>query len=368
MNRPDRGKAPVRAAAGQSTRTRTAGTREFRRAQAARLQTARKQARRTRTVSSLRFRPLELLRQIPRAALVCALIACLNAVSWSIITPPFQVTDEPSQFAYTQYVAEHGALPTSARAGNYSPEEALALAGLHQPAVAWHAENHTISSAADQQLLQEELDRHPGREVAGVGGSAADPPLSYLLQIVPYELGSGGTLLDQLELMRLLSALIAGLTGLFVFLFIRETLPKAPWAWTVGGLGVALAPLLGFPSGAVNPDSLLFAVSAAVFYCLARAFRRGLTRRVAIAIGALLAIGLLTKPNFIRPGTRCRAGPRRARDPRRTDRSRRRDPLARARDTRDPGVRLRAQEPARRQPRAGNRLREPGAREGVDLR
>jgi 4-amino-4-deoxy-L-arabinose transferase-like glycosyltransferase len=62
---------------------------------------------------------------------------------------------------------------------------------------------------------------------------------------------------------------------------------------------VALAPLLGFISGAVNPDALLFAVSAALFYLLAKGFRRGLTLRLAAAIGAATAVGLLTKLNFL---------------------------------------------------------------------
>jgi 4-amino-4-deoxy-L-arabinose transferase-like glycosyltransferase len=52
-------------------------------------------------------------------------------------------------------------------------------------------------------------------------------------------------------------------------------------------------------SGAVNPDAMLFAVSGALFFCLARAFRRGLTRRLAAGIGAVAAVGLLTKLNFI---------------------------------------------------------------------
>jgi 4-amino-4-deoxy-L-arabinose transferase-like glycosyltransferase len=85
--------------------------------------------------------------------------------------------------------------------------------------------------------------------------------------------------------MRLFSALMAGLTALFSWLFIREALPAVPWAWTVGGLGVALMPLLGFISGALNPDAMLFAVCAALFFALARAFRRGLTLRLALAIG-----------------------------------------------------------------------------------
>ena len=52
-------------------------------------------------------------------------------------------------------------------------------------------------------------------------------------------------------------------------------------------------------SGAVNPDALLFAVSAALFYCLARGFRRGITPWLAAATGAVLAVGVSTKLNFV---------------------------------------------------------------------
>src|SRR5262249_13894834 len=46
------------------------------------------------------------LRGVPRAAWICALIASLNAVCWSLITPPFQLPDEPAHFAYVQRLAE----------------------------------------------------------------------------------------------------------------------------------------------------------------------------------------------------------------------------------------------------------------------
>jgi 4-amino-4-deoxy-L-arabinose transferase-like glycosyltransferase len=64
-------------------------------------------------------------------------------------------------------------------------------------------------------------------------------------------------------------------------------------------VGVAFAPLLGLMSGAINPDALLCAVSAILFYCLARGFRRGLTPRLAVSIGAVIAAGLLTKLTFL---------------------------------------------------------------------
>jgi branched-subunit amino acid transport protein len=234
----------------------------------------------------------------PRAACICALIACVNAACWSLITPPFQAPDESSHFAYTQQLAQTGRIPTSEEAF-FSPEEDAVMRDLHVLEVNWHPERRTISSAAEQQTLQQDLDSHLSRSGDGVGVAAAEPPLYYLLETLPYELASHGTLLDQLELMRLLSALMAGLTALFVFLFLREALPALAWTWTVGGLGVSLAPLLGFMSGTVNPDSMLYAVSAALFYWLARSFRRGLTARGALAFGAIVAVGIVTKLNFV---------------------------------------------------------------------
>ena len=256
-----------------------------------------------RTASSRRLSQTSLrqaLHRVPMAAWLCAGVACVNAVCWSIITPPFEVPDEPEHVAYVKQLAETGRLPQDS--GTFSFEETVALTLVHLQAVAEEPEHQTISSRAQQEELEHDLtvSKGPpqeGREYAGV--AVSEPPLYYALQAIPYSLGAGGTLLDRIELMRLLSALMGGLTALFVYLFIREVLPRSPWAWTVGGLGVALAPMLGFMSGAVNPDAMLYAVTAAAFYGLARAFRRGMTRRHAAMLGVVTAIGLMTKLNFI---------------------------------------------------------------------
>ena len=281
------------------------GTRELaRRAKVAERRTARRQVAGRRAVArghatlSLISVSRRALARIPAAARVCALLAFLNAACWSVITPPFLALDEPDHFAYVQQLAEAGRLPSSS-VSEYSPEEQLALQDLHHEQVRFRPAGHPIFSTAEQQKLQADLAKSPSRQgPGGAGVAASEPPLYYALETIPYGIGSSGSILDRLELMRLLSAVMGGLTALFVFLFLREALPGVRWAWTVGGLGAALAPLLGFASSTVNPDALLFTVSAALFYCFARAFRRGLTQASAITIGTLIAVGLLTKLNF----------------------------------------------------------------------
>jgi 4-amino-4-deoxy-L-arabinose transferase-like glycosyltransferase len=234
------------------------------------------------------------------AAWACAVVACLNAVCWSIVTPPFEAPDEPDHVAYVQEIAETGRLPDTSAVAEFSPEEIYALSGLDQGFVRFKPQFPAIASVAQQRTLEHDLALPLARgERVNAGLAGSEPPLYYALETIPYALGSGGTLLDRVQLMRLLSALMAGLAALFAFLFVRELLPGTPWAWTVGALGVALTPMLGFISGGVNPEAMLIAVSAATFYLLARAFRRGFTPRLAIALGLATATGLLTKLNFI---------------------------------------------------------------------
>ncbi len=237
----------------------------------------------------------------PAAAWLCVLVACLNAVCWSFVTPPFQSPDEPSHFAYVEELVHAGRTPTS-EGETFASDEMVALRALDWTGVKRKPQDRTIASSAEQRTLERELRSTAGSSHRGAGPAgvaASQPPLYYALEAVPYTLGAGGGVLAQLQLMRLLSALLAGVTAGLVFLFLREATPALPWTWTLGGLCAGLAPLLAANSSGVNPDALLVAVAAASFYCLARGFKRGLTPRLAAATGLVIALGLLTKLNFI---------------------------------------------------------------------
>jgi 4-amino-4-deoxy-L-arabinose transferase-like glycosyltransferase len=241
------------------------------------------------------------LRRVPAAAWLCALVALLNATAWSIVVPAFQVPDEQSHYAYTEYLAQHGRPPVPQPSDAYSDAQGMALLDLRVESIRFVTENVGVWTAYEQRRLERDLDQE--RHRSGGNGAAlsvgGEPPLYYALQGIPYRLAAGGTVLDRLALMRLLSALLAAATVLLVFLFLREALPGRPWSWTVGALGVAFQPLFAFISAGVNSDALLYPAAAAVFYLLARAFRRGLTPALATALGAALAVGLLTKFNAL---------------------------------------------------------------------
>ena len=233
-------------------------------------------------------------------------VAILNAGAWSMITPAFRVPDEVAHVAYVQSLGETGKPPADPPAMRLSPEQATVMADAGFGRVEARTYGTAVWSPREQQRLAAELHRPLSRrQTVPAGEAEPEPPLYYALEALSYRAASGQTLLDRILLMRLLSASLAGVTALLCFLFVRECLPERPWAWTVGGLSIALMPMLGSVSGGVNPDALLFAIAAALFLCVARAWRRGVTLGLALVVGGLIGAGLLTKVNFLGllPGT-----------------------------------------------------------------
>jgi 4-amino-4-deoxy-L-arabinose transferase-like glycosyltransferase len=238
------------------------------------------------------------VRRVPRAGWLCALVAGLSALTWSLITPPFHVPDEVAHFAYAQYLAETGELPRENGDLRYSPEEetVIGLTGFYL--VVGESRGRPPWTEFQDRLL----DDAPAADPVGTGNAQSatnNPPLYYVLQAAPYHLAGWLELPDRLMIMRLLSVLMAAVTALATFLFVREVLPSTPWAWTAGGLVAALQPLFGFMSSGVQSDPMLYMASALVFLAVARAFRHGLTARRGVAIGAAASLGLLSKLTFL---------------------------------------------------------------------
>jgi Predicted membrane protein (DUF2142) len=239
-------------------------------------------------------------RRARTAAILCAAVAVLNALAFSITVPPFQVPDEESHTAYVQYLAETGKVPRPSTIG-YSAEEWELLRVLQFTSTIGVRDNRPPHGPAFQAALRAVQRGHPSRVGTGdVAGAVVYPPTFYAAEAVPYWLSpTGSSLLDRLFWMRVLCALFAGVTVALAFGFLRELLPGTPWAWTTGALALALLPMFGFISGGVQNDAGLYLCSAGLFWAMARILRRGLTVRRGLALGGALVAGLLIKYTMV---------------------------------------------------------------------
>jgi 4-amino-4-deoxy-L-arabinose transferase-like glycosyltransferase len=231
------------------------------------------------------------LGRVPTGAYLCALLALLNALTWSLLVPLFQVPDEQAHVAYGQYIAETGKPPSRGAAGQgVSQQERHLLTALGWKQEVHRPWNRPLDSHAAHRRLERAVDT-PARTVRrGPGGGTVInySPLYYAATATAYRLSPATDLFDRVHAMRVVSALLAAVT-----------VPGTPWAWTVGALAVAFQPLFGFMSGGVNNDNLVTAAATGTLFALAICFRRGLTSRRGLLLGAFVAIGLLAKPSMI---------------------------------------------------------------------
>ena len=245
-------------------------------------------------------RPLRLRGRVLRPVALIALIAFANAGTWALITPAFNAPDEPDHFAYGQYLATTGHAParTPDSRPAFSTDQTLAM-----NAVDLYGQSSSLVGRPPwlmtQQRAAERLRAsvpHPSDNGGGATPSASPhPPGYYGLTALAYELVRSGSVFSQLTVMRLVSSLLGALVAACAFGIIRELLPRQRFAAVAAGLLVAFHPMFSFMAGAVNNDNGINAAGALSLYLLIRGLRRGLSWRLALGLGATLAVAPLMK-------------------------------------------------------------------------
>jgi 4-amino-4-deoxy-L-arabinose transferase-like glycosyltransferase len=219
---------------------------------------------------------------------------------WSLVVPPLQAHDEPAHVYFSQRLAETGHTPRPEPVAAFSEEELTVINGVQLFDVVGNTDGRPPWTDAQDKQLRRQLDAGLHRvSQGGDGGVGSYTPGYYALGAVAYRLSPSTSLLDRLWAMRLVSVILAGVSALFVFLFLREALPRYPWTWASATLISVLQPKLGFMSGVFNPDLGMIAISSALFFLLARAFRTRLTTRLGVLIGFVFAIGVLVKISMV---------------------------------------------------------------------
>jgi hypothetical protein len=222
-------------------------------------------------------------------------VSLLLSVTWALVTPAFQAPDEQYHFAYVQSLAERHALPGDATRPSFSTQMVRGIAGVNSDQVAAQLDVRPEWSERAERRW-EARDAHAARDDSGGPNPASPyPPTSYAWEALGYAAASGGSLFDALLGARLMSALWLPLTVLGAWLLAGEVFGRRRVLQTAAAAVPALAPMVGFMTGAVNPDGMLYAVSTLALWAGVRAIRRDVPARDAAVFFALVAIACTIK-------------------------------------------------------------------------
>jgi 4-amino-4-deoxy-L-arabinose transferase-like glycosyltransferase len=242
---------------------------------------------------------LAALRAPRRRALWVALfaVAACHALAWSLLTPVFQIPDEPAHLSYVQDLVEKGQPPRPI-GPSFSPQLATLVEVSALGSVNFNPDGRPPWSASDDALINQRVAANPDRVNKASYLAVADYPPAYYAAMAPVYravTAAGGNTLDAITPLRAASALLAGVAIVAVFAFLLELFPERRVAALLAALICAWHPVFAWISGGVSPDALLIPTGCVMFWLFARAFIRGPTVWLAAGLGLVLALAVLTK-------------------------------------------------------------------------
>lgn len=216
------------------------------------------------------------------------------AFAWASLTPTFQAPDEQTHFAYVQFLAERFELPGDREAPIYSSEhiEAAFAVKSDQLAALVGVRPEWADDAYEQWVARTGDARDDG---GGPTSASSYPPAAYAWQALGYRAAARGDFFDRLFAARLFSALWLPVTVLGTWLLAGELLGRRRILQLAAAGVPALAPMVAFVSGSVNPDGMLYALWTLALWLGVRCLRHGLSVRDGAAFVAVVGLACITK-------------------------------------------------------------------------
>jgi 4-amino-4-deoxy-L-arabinose transferase-like glycosyltransferase len=241
---------------------------------------------------------------VPRPLTLLLVAVAVVGVTWALLLPPGQAPDEPAHIGYAQVLAEDFRLPDTDPGRTFSREQELAqaYANVDQTAQVLETRPEWSKLGYDEWRQVDATLPKSGRGDGGHAGpfrganpARSNPPFYYLWESIPYLVASGGDFFDRLYAMRIWSLVLLLIATSATWLLIGELTGGRRSLQLAGAALVGLQPMAVFVSSSVNPDAALIAEFALTFWLGVRVLTRGLTLRDGVALGAIAALGVLTK-------------------------------------------------------------------------
>jgi len=224
-----------------------------------------------------------------RVLLLLLGLALVRGLIYSAVVPPWQAPDEPRHFEYVKLLYEKGRLVGWGDATPSIEQEIIASM--------WRFDYWRYGHSDAPPLPPGKLPTSFGQIWAwpGTQHELHQPPLSYLLYLVPLALTAGQDTALQLYAMRLLSILLGVAVVLIAFRTADELFPDNSLLALAIPTFVAFLPMHTFLTSTVNNDHLAEVFVCLLLMILVHGFRQGFSLWSLGAIILVVVGGLLAK-------------------------------------------------------------------------
>jgi hypothetical protein len=206
-------------------------------------------------------------------------------VTYSVVTPIFEASDEIWHYPVVEHIATTGRLPVQ------EPDiETLWGQEGSQPPL-YYLASAALTFRVDTSDLEERLWQNPHARA----GIPLDPDNRNLIIHTEVErFPWRGTVLA-VHLIRLFGVALGAASVALAYELIRTVWPEAPAAAAMGSALMAFNPMYLFISGSVNNDNLTVLLETWTLLLVARILRDGLTTRRAATLAIVLTAATITK-------------------------------------------------------------------------
>ena len=225
------------------------------------------------------------------------ILVLIKSFIWMILTPIFQVPDEPSHFSIIQFIVQNGQRPHPRRQ-RVSSEEILAVSQIvnfnweiHHPVWQGYTDDWKNKINSLDKNLSSIFKKNPYQT------SLKRPPLYYWLSSVFYFPFKSAPFLFRFYLTRFLSIIIS-LVVVYLTYLITYRLFRQLWlSIAIAGL-VAFQPLFSFITISIHYDPLTILTTTLFFYGLVSYLqtKQSFWRHLSLAAALL---GVLTRPDLL---------------------------------------------------------------------
>ena len=207
-------------------------------------------------------------------------LSLIRGLIYSAIIPPWQAPDEPKHFEYVKLL--------------YGKRRMIGWSDI-TPSL----EREIISSMDEHDYWRSGWFLKRGETFQEMWGNTShkleQPPLSYILYVIPLPLFPGGDMALQLYAMRCISIILSALIVVIAFLTIEELFPNNEFLLIGIVAFIVFLPMHTFMTSSVNSDHLAELFTSLLMLSWIVIFKKGPTRLRIVSIDLSAILGLFAK-------------------------------------------------------------------------